>query len=102
MRSHPQWIHVPQLSPRFEIARAERNSLFMIISAPIPTGLEGKTTRRVLIFNNHPDSLRLALECGVDSDNADDERRRANRTSIFCGSILIAVLVGALIWPLFW
>jgi hypothetical protein len=102
MGSYPQWAQVPELGTVREFTTSGQNKIFAIVSRPIPSGVEGKTIRRILIFDNHPDSLRLALESSVDSDSDDDECLRARRTSIVCGSILMAMLVVALVWPLFW
>jgi hypothetical protein len=52
--------------------------------------------RRIVIFDNHPDSLRLVLEAATDDTALQQERR----TSIICGSILIAMMVGPLLWAL--
>jgi len=93
-----EWIQIPGLESLGDFKRSPHRRIFAIVSQPIPTGLEGKTGRRVLIFDNHPDSLRLALESSVDSDSDDDERRPARRTSIVCGSILIVMPIGALFW----
>jgi hypothetical protein len=96
------WVHIPDLESLGDVAISPGRRIFAIVSGPIPTGVEGKTARHVLIFDNHPDSLRLALESGVDSDSDDAELRRARRTSIVCGSILIAMVVAAILWPLWW
>jgi len=93
---------MPDLESLDDLTKSPQRRIFTIISGPIPTGVEGKPGRRVLIFDNHPDSLCLALESSVDSDSHDDDCRRARRTAIVCGCILIAMLVGALVWPLFW
>ena len=78
-----------------------QKSIFEIVSRPIPTEAEGKTARRILIFDNHPNSLRLVLGTGVDLDSDDAAWGREKRKSIICGSILIAMLVAAMLWPLF-
>jgi hypothetical protein len=65
----------------------------------VPAGVPGKTIRRVLIFDNHPETQRL-LSKAVDGDDA--ESRSEKRKSIICGSILIAMVVAAMLWPLLW
>jgi hypothetical protein len=55
--------------------------------------------RRVVIFGNHPDSLRLILQAGVDV--ADDDFfavRRDKLISFVCGSVLVSMCVAALLW----
>jgi hypothetical protein len=61
--------------------------------------MDGKTIRRILIFDNHPDTLGLIFDSGVDPDKEDAASRR---TSIICGSILIALVLAAMLWPLSW
>ena len=67
---------------------------------PMRTSLGRKTIRQILIFDNHPDSLRLVFESGVDLDSGDTASRAERRTSIICGSVLIAMVLAALLWPL--
>jgi hypothetical protein len=66
----------------------------------MPTPFEGKTMRRIVIFDNHPDSLRLVLQSGLRPDSDDASSRRERRTSITCELILIAMLLALLLWPL--
>jgi hypothetical protein len=91
---------MPELGRLSGSANSWQKRIFAIVSPPIPTQVEGKTIRRILIFDNHPDSLRLALESGVDLDSDDVASRRGRQTSIICGLILIAIVVAALLWPL--
>jgi hypothetical protein len=93
---------MPGLSRLSGSASPGQKRIFAIVSPPIPTPVEGKTMRRIVIFDNHPDSLRLVLQSGVDPDSDDAASRRERRTSIACGLILIAMLVAALIWALCW
>jgi hypothetical protein len=58
--------------------------------------------RRIVIFDNHPDSLRLVLQSGLDPDSDDAASRREGLTAIICGLILIAMLAAAVLWPLCW
>jgi hypothetical protein len=74
---------------------------FAVVSPPISTRLEGKTARRVLLFDNHPESLRLALKVADEFDAEDNiSRRREERRSIICAFIVIAVIVAAMLCPL--
>jgi hypothetical protein len=94
---------MPDLGSIRDAADSPRKRIFAMVSRPIPTGVEGKTIRRVLIFDNHPDSLRLVLKPGANLDSNDEAKfRRERRTSIICGFILIAMLVAAMLWPLLW
>jgi hypothetical protein len=66
--------------------------IFAIVLPSIATQVRGKTIRRIVIFDNHPDSLRLILGSGVRLDSNDTASRRDK----------IAMLVAAVLWPLCW
>jgi hypothetical protein len=91
---------MPGLSRLSGSASPGQKRIFAIVSPPIPTSVDGKIIRRIVIFDNHPDSLRLILKSGLDPDSDDAASRREKRTSIICGLILIAMLVAALLWAL--
>ena len=102
-REFPKWIRVTHTSrPVLTIPGSWQKRIFAIVSRPVPSEVEGKTIRRVLIFDNHPDSLRLVSESGADLDTEEAASRWERRASIICGSILIAIVVGAMLSPLFW
>jgi hypothetical protein len=91
---------MPGLSRLSASASPGQKRIFAIVSPPIPTSVDGKTIRRIVIFDNHPDSLRLVLDSGVNVESDDAASRRERRTSIICGLILIAMLVAGLLWAL--
>jgi hypothetical protein len=93
---------MPEIRCLDDSARSHRKRIFTIVSRPMAAGADGKTSRRILIFDNHPDSLRLVFESGADFDTDDAASRREKRTSIVFGLILIAMLAGAMLWALFW
>jgi hypothetical protein len=93
---------MPELGYPSGSASSGQKRIFAIVSPPIPTPVEGKTIRRIVIFDNHPDSLRLVSESEVDPDSDEAASRRERRTSIICGSILIAIVLVAVLWPLLW
>ena len=66
----------------------------------MPADLGCKTIRRILIFDNHPDSLRLVsrLRVGPDVDLAAPRYR--SRSHLILGLVVIIALVLATIWPL--
>jgi len=101
-RPHPKWPRVSHIDNPFirDSASSARRRIFAIVARP-KVDLGGKVIRRILIFDNHPDSLRLVLNSGVDADS-DDASRRERRTSIICGFILIAMLIAAVLWSLCW
>jgi hypothetical protein len=69
-----------------------------MVSRPIPTGIENKTIWRVIIFDNHPDSLLLISQAGLDVTADDFQVRRDKLISIVSGSVLILMCVAALLW----
>jgi hypothetical protein len=96
------WIQVPDLGCLEDCRRSGRKRIFAAISRPIPTGAGDKTIRHILIFDNHPESLRLVFKTGVDLGSDDAAWRRERRASVICGSILIAMVVAAMLWPVLW
>ena len=54
----------------------------------------GQTIRRILIFDNHPETLRLL-------QNLDPERARLSKFGVVLGWVLIIGLVLAIFWPVF-
>ena len=76
--------------------------IFAIALRPIAAEVKGKAIQRIVIFDNHPDSLRLVLYSlgGVGSDDA--ASRRKKYTSIISGSILIAMVIAVMFWSLVW
>jgi hypothetical protein len=98
--SYPQWVRAAKLGCVRDSGNAWRKSIFAIVSRPIPSEVKSKNIRRIVIFDNHPDSLRLVLEAGLDAATDDTALRQERRTSIICGSILIAMMVGPLLWAL--
>jgi len=99
-RGYSQWTQTSELGDPSGSATSGQKKIFAIVSPPIPTSVNGKTIRRIVIFDNHPDSLRLVLQSGVNVESDDAVSRRERRTSIICGLILIAMLVAALFWAL--
>ena len=97
----PQWVQMPDLRSVRDASGSSQKRIFAIVSRPIPSDVEGKTVRRILIFDNHPDSVRLVLKPVANLDNDDEAKfRRDRRVSIVCGSILIAMVVAAILWAL--
>ena len=97
------WVQMPDLGCLDDSRRSGRKRIFAIVSRPIPSDVKGKTIRRILLFDNHPDSLRLVLKPVTNLDSDDEAKfRRERRTSVICGSILIAMVVAAMLWPLLW
>jgi hypothetical protein len=58
-----------------------KKRIFAVVWRPIGVGPKGKAIKRIVIFDNHPESLRLLLESGLDSDNDDATARIAPKAS---------------------
>jgi hypothetical protein len=57
--------------------------------------------KRILIFDNHPDSLRLMHTAGLLQAAPEHVASGQEKiTSVVCGSILIAMIIAAMLWPL--
>jgi hypothetical protein len=76
--------------------------ILAIVLRPIAAEVKGKAILRIVIFDNHPDSLRLLLQSRGDVGSDDAASRREKRTSIIFGSILIAMVITAILWSLVW
>jgi hypothetical protein len=99
-KRYSQWSRTSELGNPSGSASSGQKRIFAIVSPPIPTSVDGKTIRRIVIFDNHPDSLRLVLDSGVNIESDDTVSRRERRMSVICGLILIAMLVAGLLWAL--
>jgi|SRR4029450_7342953 hypothetical protein len=97
-RNSTRWVRVPEL----QLSDSGRK-LFAIVSRPSTTGADHRKVRRILIFDNHPDSISLMQAKGL--LGAASEHRvslHERRTSTICGAILIAMVIAAMLWPLLW
>jgi hypothetical protein len=83
-----------------EHSAGKKRRLFAIVSRPDSAASGPKQTRRVLVFDNHPDTLRLLFEgsASADIDLAPPHSRHAFHLALT--GLLILVLVGAMFWPL--
>jgi len=97
---YSQWTRMSELGYPSGSASSGQKRIFAIVSPLSLTSVNGKTIRHIVIFDNHPDSLRLILQSGLDPGSDDAVSRRERRTSIICGLILIAMFVAGLLWAL--
>jgi hypothetical protein len=77
-----------------------RKKIFAVVSPPVPAYFGRKTIRRILIFDNHPDSLRLVSESDINSDVYLAGAQHTSRSYIILGLGLIMTLVFAMLWLL--
>ena len=101
-RKFPKWIRVAHVSEPVlhNSAGSGRKKIFAIVKPPMPSDLGRKSVRRVLIFDNHPDSLRLVSEQYLNPDVDPAGQRRTSPSHIILGLALILTLVVGMIWPL--
>jgi hypothetical protein len=100
---------------RHDSTGSGRRKIFAIVTPPMPAdrGCK-KTIRRILIFDNHPHSLRLVSgqRLNPDVDLATGRvrvaavtglaaPRPASHLHVILGLVLIMTLVLAMFWPLF-
>ncbi len=86
----------PQAGPlRFDVARdLLRRPLFAVISRPIRLSKGAAPIRRVLIFDDHPATIRLL-------ENFDPALDRTNNRALVVFCAVMVLLVFAVFWPLF-
>jgi hypothetical protein len=82
---------------RFDVAPAslgpKRTRVFVIVSRPIRLSEGAAPIRRVLIFDDHPATIRLL-------DDVDPALKRKNKLALVGCSALIVLLILAMFWPL--
>ncbi len=68
----------------------------------LTAGGPGKKIRRILVFDDHPDSLRLVFtEVANRPVYPTPQKRAGSRQLILPGLALIVGLAAAMLWPLF-
>jgi hypothetical protein len=88
-RPSAHWTRLSDLSqPRV----SRRKKFFAVVSPPIVTGGSRKSIRHVLIYDNHPDTLRLLN----DVDFAG--RRKANWQILIGVGLAVFVALGIFLW----
>jgi hypothetical protein len=98
IRKHTRWTRMLELGSIPDSTSSGRKRVFAVILPPVRAAVSDKIIRRVLIFDNHPETLRLLVNSGIHLDNDDAESRSEKRKSIICGAILIALVLAALLW----
>jgi hypothetical protein len=80
---------------RFDVTALapKRTRVFVIVSRPIRLSKAAAPIRRILIFDDHPETIRLL-------DDVDLALKRKNKLTLVGCSILIVLLILAMFWPL--
>jgi hypothetical protein len=99
-RQYPKWIRVTHLSgPVLRDSESSgRRGIFAIV-APPKVDVGGNAIRRILIFDNHPESLRLVSRLHVRPDDL-VATRRAHPVYLIFALLLMLALSMAMFWPL--
>jgi hypothetical protein len=87
------------LVPRDSTASGQKK-IFAIVTPPMPADVGDKMIRRILIFDNHPDSLRLVSRLRLRPDVKLDAARRAHPAYLIFALLLMLALSIAMFWPL--
>jgi hypothetical protein len=97
---HSNWIRVSHVGGPFlrDSGSPERRRIFAIV-APAKVDVSGKAIRRILIFDNHPESLRLVSRLHVRPDDLATTRRAHPIYLIFALLLMLALSI-AMFLPL--
>jgi hypothetical protein len=101
-RKYSKWIPVPGIDDwfRHDSTAPGRRKIFAIVRPSAPTDIGPRLIRRVLIFDNHPDSLRLVFGSRVDSPVHPSNLQRMTSAGVALLWILVVGLMMAMFWPL--
>ena len=91
------------LGPQFSVsgeAGVRSRKIFIIKQVQVQAKDLRKKIRRILIFDNHPDSLRLVFGRRVDSNVHLSHSKRMTSSGVAFLWILLFVLVIGMVWPL--
>ena len=100
-REYPKWIRVSHIG--YPLLRDSsglgRRKTFAIVTSSISADLGRKPVQRILIFDDHPDSLRLVSE-QLNPELQDAGPRHMSPLHLVLGWVVILSLVLAMSWPL--
>jgi hypothetical protein len=100
-REFPKWIRATHLGGRVlrDSGKSGRTRIFAIV-APPKVDPSGKAIRRILIFDNHPESLRLVSEQYLTSVVDATASRRTTQSYVILGLALGLILAIGMTWLL--
>ena len=82
---------------RFDVTPAwlgeKRTQVFVIVSQPFRPSEDAAPIRRVLIFDDHPATIRLLDDVGL-------ALKRKNKLALVGCIALVVLLILAMVWPL--
>jgi hypothetical protein len=97
--NHPSLLHLPTASG---LAGVRVKKIFVIKQVlHVPQANDAcKKIQRILIFDNHPDSLRLVFDRRADSHVHLSDPQRMTSSGVALLWILVVGLMMAMFWPL--
>jgi hypothetical protein len=98
----PRWVQLAKIDNQVldESTYSGTKRIFAIASPPLPGSSGGKTIRTILIFDNHPESLRLLYRQRSSRDVDLVATRRAHPVYLVFALLLMLALSVAMFWPL--
>jgi hypothetical protein len=99
---HPKWIRVSHIGDRLrrDASGLRRCKIFAIVAAPMPTDPGRKAVRNIVIFDDHPDSLRLVSRQRLNPQVDLAAPRHTSPSHVLLGLVLILALMLGMLWPL--
>jgi hypothetical protein len=97
-RKYPKWIRVSDIGYLRDSTGLGRKKIFAVVAPPMPADLGCKTVRRILIFDNHPDSLRLVFGPRASHGQLSDPQHMPSWVVTLLW-ILVVGLMMAMFWP---
>src|SRR6266478_7465127 len=90
----PRWVQLAKTDNQVLGGSTDSgtNRIFAIVTPPLPASSGGKTIRRILIFDDHPESLRLLCRKRPSPDVDLVAARRAGPAHLMFGLLLTLAL----------
>jgi len=101
-QNYSKWIRVSRIGSSLlrDSTGSGRKKIFAIVAPPTRGNSGGKTIRSILIFDNHPESLRLLYRQHSSPDVDLVAARRAHLAYLVFALLLMLALSIAMFWPL--
>jgi hypothetical protein len=99
-RKDTDWIRVPHLHSLGDSSISGGRKIFAVVARPTRLNRDRKPVRHILIFDNHPDTLRLVSGGSLSPATDHSVPRHASTLHVLLGWLLILVLVLGMVWPL--
>jgi hypothetical protein len=104
-QSYPRtrWVQLAKIDNQVlcESTYSGTNRIFAIVAPPLPASSGGEMIRSILIFDDHPESLRLLYRQRPSPDVDLVTARRAHPVHLMFALLLMLALSIGMFWPLF-